>query len=60
MVAEGETQEEADALVDLFVANGPHPEADDLIFYPPREMTAEEIVDEALAYQPIRLPPARD
>lgn len=29
MAAEGETQEEAGHLVDLFVANVPHPEADE-------------------------------
>ncbi len=35
----------------------PHPGVSDLIFYPKREMTAEEIVDEALAYKPIILGP---
>lgn len=55
---EGQTQEEADGLVNLFLENVPHPEADDLIFY--RDLTAEEVVDQALAYKPIELPPASD
>lgn len=33
----------------------PHPALSDLIFWPKREMTPEEIVDTALAYQPIPL-----
>jgi hypothetical protein len=60
MAGEGETEGEADALIDVFEANVPHRHAADLIFHPPREMTAEEIVDEALAYEPTRLPPASD
>jgi Colicin immunity protein / pyocin immunity protein len=59
MRGEGDSQEEADRLVDLFVENVPHPEADDLIFYPEkvfgREPTAEEVVDAALSYRPIEL-----
>jgi hypothetical protein len=56
MTGEGGTQEDADLLVDRFCANVPHPEADDLIFYPHdhfgHEPTAEEVVDRALAYEP--------
>lgn len=59
MSAEGNTQEEADRLVEIFVANVPHPAADDLIFYPDEEFghepTAEEVVDRALSYRPIQL-----
>lgn len=59
MAGAGGSQEEADRLVDVFVANVPHPEADDLIFYPEkafgREPTAEEVVDRALSYEPIAL-----
>jgi hypothetical protein len=58
MAAEGATQEDADDLVDLFVRNVPHPEADDLIFYPQKEFghepTPEEVVDRALSYKPIQ------
>lgn len=59
MEAEGGTQEEADRLIDLFVANVPHPRASDLIFYPNREFgrepTPEEVVDRALSYVPREL-----
>ena len=59
MAGEGGSQEEADRLVDLFLENVPHPEADGLIFYPERyfghEPTAEEVVDAALSYRPIEL-----
>ena len=61
MAAEGGTQEEVDRLVDLFLENVPHPEADGLIFYPEQhfghEPTAEEVVDGALTYRPIELEP---
>jgi hypothetical protein len=64
MRAEGETEEQADQLIDLFEANVPRPEASDLIFhpeqalgdaYPGRELTAAEVVDFALSYRPIAL-----
>jgi Colicin immunity protein / pyocin immunity protein len=59
MRGDSDSQEEADRLVDLFVDSVPHPEADDLIFYPQktfgREPTAEEVVDAALSYTPIEL-----
>lgn len=64
MAAEGETEEEADALVELFEANVPHPRASNLIFWPEheigerRELTPEEVVDLALSYEPIPLGPA--
>jgi len=32
--------------------NVPHPRVSDMIFWPDRERTAEEIVDEALAWKP--------
>jgi hypothetical protein len=38
----------------------PHPEVSDLIFWDDRNLTAEEIVEEALSYQPIMTPPSRD
>lgn len=59
MAGEGESQEEADRLVEQFLANVPHPEADGLIFYPDQyfghEPTAEEVVDRALSYKPLQL-----
>jgi hypothetical protein len=62
--AEGETEEEADRLIDLFEANVPRPDASDLIFwpelalgaeYPGRELTSAEVVDLALSYRPTAL-----
>ncbi len=58
-----ETEEEDDHYLQLFENNVPHPGASDLIFWPEREFgahepTAEEIVDRALSYRPIPLPPA--
>lgn len=55
MAAEG-SEEELDELEELLEENVPHPEVSALIYYPDREMTAEEIVDKALNYRPIILP----
>lgn len=52
--AEG-SEAELDALMEKLERSVPHPEVSDLIFYPKREMTAEEIVAEALSYKPILL-----
>lgn len=47
------TEAEQDALLELLEQNVPHPEVSDLIYYPPGgiELSAEEVVDRALAYQ---------
>jgi hypothetical protein len=54
IVADG-TEEELDSLLALVERNVPHPAVSDLIFYPPNgiELSAEEVVGTALAYQPI-------
>ena len=63
---DGETAETRDALHDIFAASVPHPSAYYLIFTPElvtfedRELTAEEVVDIAVGYRPIPLPPASD
>ena len=49
------TEAELDALMEKPEQSVLHPEVSDLIFYPEREMTAEEIVAEALSYRPILL-----
>ncbi len=49
------TEAEIDALMKKLERSVPHPEVSGLIFYPEREMTAEEIVAEALSYKPILL-----
>lgn len=54
MCAEG-TEEEIDKWMDVLEANVPHPEVSDLIFYPKKEMSPEEIVEEALSYKQINL-----
>jgi len=51
------TEQEQDHLLEQLEQNVPHPEVSNLIFWDKRELTAEQIVDEALAYQPIRLQP---
>ena len=55
MNAEYEDQEEGNKLINLLEKNILDPNVSDLIFYPQTEMTAEEIVEKALAYKPIRL-----
>ena len=50
------TEEERGRLIAAFERALIHPRASDLIFFPSKEgATAEEIVDEALAYRPIGL-----
>lgn len=52
------TEEEIDAMLDELRKNVPHPSVSDLIFWPEEELTAEEIVELALAFRPIVLPPS--
>lgn len=49
------TDEGLNEALQTFKSNVPHPQASDLIYHPEREMTAEEVVDAALAYKPIQL-----
>jgi hypothetical protein len=60
---------EQDRLLWLFEANVLHPRASNLIFFPDHELgpeyegrvlTAEQVVDIALAYKPIELGPATE
>lgn len=54
--AEGETEEENDALIDLFLENVPDPNASNYIFeIEYEELTAEAIVEKALSYKPFQL-----
>ena len=53
----GETEAEDSRIMAELKKLLPHPGISNLIFYPKRPMTAEEIVDEALAYKPIILGP---
>ncbi|MEK5032844.1 hypothetical protein MKY96_15420 [Paenibacillus sp. FSL R7-0302] len=54
--AEG-TEAELDQSLETVMSNVPHPQVSDLIFWNEPELTPEEIVDAALGYQPIVLPP---
>ncbi|WP_248844231.1 bacteriocin immunity protein [Streptomyces hirsutus] len=59
MAANG-TEEEGDRLVEILEASVPHPRVLNLIFHPEMEgfakgLTAEEVVDTALAYTPFAL-----
>ena len=57
MDADG-TEEELDQMLDDLQGNLIHPGVSDLIYYPKNgESTAEEVVEEALAYKPIILGP---
>jgi hypothetical protein len=51
------SEEERPQLLDLLERSVPHPTVSDLIFYPVDgvELTAAEIVDRALAYEPTAL-----
>ena len=54
--AEG-TDEEQQAWLTMVEESVPHPQVSDLIYYPEVELSAEEIVDLALAYRPLALGP---
>ena len=44
------TESEIDDMIELLEKSVPHPDVCDMIFYPEEEMSAEQIVDLALAY----------
>lgn len=50
------TEQEIDDREAELQRNVPHPEVSGLIFYPQVPMTPEEIVEIALAYQPLQRP----
>lgn len=53
--AEG-SEEELDNLIDVLEKSVPHPNVSDLIFWNEEELSATEIVEEALKYKPNLLP----
>lgn len=57
---EFETGEERDAILYKFESNVPDPQALNLIYHHKPRLTPEEIVEKALAYKPIILPPPDD
>lgn len=48
-------EEEEDRIVDELKSSVLHPRVTDLIYYNNPKLTAEEVVDRALAYRPIEL-----
>ncbi|MFG3031778.1 hypothetical protein ACGFZJ_25055 [Streptomyces sp. NPDC048253] len=60
MASEGRAEEEDERIMLILEANVPHPRVLDLIYHPgleglPDEVTAEQVVDAALAYKSIAL-----
>jgi len=59
------TEKEIDESMDILEKNVADPQVTGYIFWPsrytspPRELSAEEVVDRALSYQPIILPPGK-
>ncbi len=49
------TEDELDSYTDAVSKAVPHPEWTDLIYYNDRDLTPEEVVEQALAYKAIRL-----
>jgi hypothetical protein len=48
-------EEEEDRLLEELKASVLHPRVSNLIYYSDPQLTAEEVVDQALAYRPIEL-----
>lgn len=57
---EFETEKELDQLLDKFDANVPRPQASSLIYHHKPRLSDEEVVEKALTYKPIILPPPDD
>ena len=49
------TESELDEYIQLVSRSVPHPRWTDLMYYNTRELTPEEVVEEALAYRPTQL-----
>ncbi len=52
--AEG-SEEQQEEWLELLMRQVPHPEVSNLIFWSDEELTAEQIVDQAMAYRSIQL-----
>lgn len=57
---EFDTEEELEVLLNKFEFSVPRPQASDLIYHHKPRLTDEEVVEKALAYKPIILPPPDD
>ena len=49
------SEEEIDNMIELLKSNVPHPDVSDLIYWNENELTAEQVVKQALSYKPIQL-----
>ena len=49
------TEAEIGTWLSLFESNVPHPAVSDLIFFPDKALTLQEIVEAAISYKPIQL-----
>ena len=49
------TEEEIDDMIDILKSSVPHPEVSDLIYWNENDLTADQIVEQALNYKPIQL-----
>ncbi|MDU0203964.1 bacteriocin immunity protein [Paenibacillus sp. MAH-36] len=47
------SEEEIDNMIEFLKFSVPHPEVSDLIYWNENELTAEEVVEQALSYKPI-------
>ena len=56
VLAHDGTEQEVDEWLDIIQSNVPHPEVGNLMFQ--SELSVEEIIDLALAYQPVPLGPS--
>ncbi|CAN7743057.1 bacteriocin immunity protein [Paenibacillus sp. LjRoot56] len=48
------SEEEIDNMIEILKSNVPHPEVSDLIYWNENELTAEQVVEQALSYKPIQ------
>ena len=58
IIAVDGTEQEIDRMLDTFEEHVPYPGASDLIYWEEGDLTPEAIVDRALAYKPVPLPPS--
>ncbi|CAN7762250.1 bacteriocin immunity protein [Paenibacillus sp. LjRoot56] len=49
------SEEEVDNMIELLKSSIPLPEVSDLIYWNENELTAEQVVEQALSYKPIQL-----
>jgi hypothetical protein len=58
LLSNEDTEEQDQDWLALLARNVPHPHVSDLIYWNEQDLSAEEIVDQALAWRPVELPEA--